>query len=110
MNSQLDSEPQPQVAILIDSDGQVGPTPPTPIPDLVNALRAVELLQGLKEEEYRWLALHGTERRAAHRAVVVRENEPAHSMNIILNGEVNVSRANSGPVSVFIGRTARLTG
>ena len=110
MTSQLNSEPQPQVAILIDSDGQVGPTPPTPIPDLVNALRAVELLQGLKEEEYRWLALHGTERRAAHRAVVVRENEPAHSMNIILNGEVNVSRANSGPVSLFIGRTARLTG
>jgi signal transduction histidine kinase len=110
MTSQLNSEPQPQVATLIDSDGQVGPTQPTPIPDLVNALRAVELLQGLTEEEYRWLALHGTERRAAHRAVVVRENEPAHHMNIILDGEVNVSRANSGSVSLFIGRTARVTG
>jgi signal transduction histidine kinase len=110
MNSQLNSESQPQVAVLIDSEGQVGPTPPTPIPELMNALRHVELLQGLKEEEYRWLAEHGSERRAAHRAVVVRENEPAHHMNIILDGEVNVSRANSGSVSLFIGRTARVTG
>jgi signal transduction histidine kinase len=110
MNNQLNSETHSQVATLIDSDGQVGPTPPTPIPDLVNALRAVELLQGLKEEDYRWLALHGRERKAAHRAVVVRENEPAHHMNIILDGEVNVSRANSGSVSLFIGRTARVTG
>ena len=38
------------------------------------------------------------------------ENEPAHHMNIILDGEVNVSRANSGSVSLFIGRTARVTG
>ena len=113
MTSQLNNEPQPQVAAVMDSDGQLGassPARPTPIPDLVAALRGVELLQGLTEEEYRWLALHGTERRAAHRAVVVRENEPAHHMNIILEGEVNVSRANSGSVSLFIGRTARVTG
>src|SRR5271168_1070881 len=98
MTSQLNDEIQPRVAAVMDSDGQVGPTPPTPIPDLVEALRGVELLQGLKDEEYRWLALHGTERRAAHRAVVVRENDPAHHMNIILDGEVNVSRSNSGSV------------
>jgi hypothetical protein len=109
MTSQLNNEPQPQVAAVMDSDGQVGPTPPTPIPDIIEALRGVELLNGLTEEEYRWLAVNGTERRASHRAVVVRENEPAHHMNIILEGEVNVSRANSGSVS-FMGRTARVTG
>ena len=113
MTSQLNNEPQPQAAAVMDGDGQLGtslPARPTPIPDIVAALRGVELLQGLTEEEYRWLALHGTERRASHRAVVVRENEPAHHMNIILEGEVNVSRANSGSVSLFIGRTARVTG
>jgi signal transduction histidine kinase len=113
MTSQLNNEPQPQAAAVMDSDGQLGaslPARPTPIPEIVAGLRGVELLQGLTEEEYRWLALHGTERRASHRAVVVRENEPAHHMNIILEGEVNVSRANSGSVSLFIGRTARVTG
>jgi signal transduction histidine kinase len=112
MTSQLNSEPQRQAAAVMDRDGQPGAAPlvhPTPIPDLIEALRGVELLNGLTDEEYRWLAVHGTERRASHRAVVVRENEPAHHMNIILEGEVNVSRANSGSVS-FIGRTARVTG
>jgi signal transduction histidine kinase len=112
MTSELNSEPQPQAAAVMDSDGQLGPSSParpTPIPEIVAALRGVELLQGLTEEEYRWLAVHGTERKALPRAVVVRENEPAHHMNILLEGEVNVSRANSGPVS-FIGRTARVTG
>ena len=113
MTSELNNEPQPQAAAVMDSDGQPGaplPARPTAIPEIVAALRGVELLQGLTEEEYRWLASHGTERRASHRAVVVRENEPAHHMNIILEGEVNVSRANSGSVSLFIGRTARVTG
>ena len=98
---------------MIDGDGQLGTTPPphpTPMSEIVAALRNVDLLQGLTEEEYRWLASHGTERVASHRAVVVRENEPAHHMNIILQGEVNVHRANSGSVSLFIGRTARVTG
>jgi signal transduction histidine kinase len=113
MTSQLNNDPQQQAAAVMDSDGQLGATPPalpTPIPDRVAALRGVELLQGLTEEEYRWLASHGTERTASHRAVVVRENEPAHHLNIILQGEVNVHRANSGSVSLFIGRTARVTG
>src|ERR1700761_1234418 len=112
MTSQLNNEPQPQAAVM-DSDGQLGaysPGRPTPIPDIVAALRNVELLQGLTEDEYYWLASHGTERGASHRAGVVRENEPAHHMNIILEGEVNVSRSNSGSVSLFIGRTARVTG
>jgi signal transduction histidine kinase len=112
MTSQLNNESQPQAAAVMESDGQLGtssPARPTPIPELVAALRGVELLQGLTEEEYRWLAVHGTERKAPPRAVVVRENEPAHHMNIILEGEVNVSRANLGSVT-FIGRTARLTG
>jgi hypothetical protein len=77
MTSQLNNESQPQAVALMESDGQPGiaaPAHPTPIPELVAALRGVELLQGLTEEEYRWLAVHGTERKAAPRAVVGREN------------------------------------
>jgi signal transduction histidine kinase len=113
MTSLLNGETHRHTAAVIDGDGQLGTTPPphpTPISEIVAALRNVELLHGLTEEEYHWLASHGTERVAAHRAVVVRENEPAHHLNIILQGEVNVHRANSGSVSLFIGRTARVTG
>ena len=59
MTSQLNNESQPQVAAVMESDGQLGitaPAHPTPIPELVAALRGVELLQGLREEDYRWLA------------------------------------------------------
>ena len=113
MTSDVKEETQRQTAAVIDGDGQLGATPPphpTPKSEIVAALRNVELLQGLAEDEYYWLASHGTERVASHRAVVVRENEPAHHLNIILQGEVNVHRANSGSVSLFIGRTARVTG
>ena len=113
MTSDVKEETQRQTAAVIDGDGQLGATPPphpTPKSEIVAALRNVELLQGLTEDEYYWLASHGTERVASHRAVVVRENEPAHHLNIILQGEVNVHRANSGSVSLFIGRTARVTG
>ena len=113
MTSDVKEETQRQSAAVIDGDGQLGAGPPphpTPMSEIVAALRNVDLLQGLTEEEYCWLASHGTERVASHRAVVVRENEPAHHMNIILQGEVNVHRANSGSVSLFIGRTARVTG
>jgi signal transduction histidine kinase len=88
----------------------VAPARPTPISDIVTALRSVEGLQGLADDEYYWLAAHGSERIAADRAVVFREDEPAHHLNIILKGEIYVHRRNSGSVSLFIGRTGQVTG
>jgi signal transduction histidine kinase len=88
----------------------LAPERPTSIPDIVTALRSVEGLQDLADDEYYWLATHGTERIAADRAVVFREDEPAHHLNIILKGEIYVHRRNSGSVSLFIGRTGAVTG
>ena len=88
----------------------VAPARPTPISDIVTALRSVEGLQDLADDEYYWLATHGSERIAADRAVVFREDEPAHHLNIILKGEIYVHRRNSGSVSLFIGRTGAVTG
>ena len=76
----------------------------------MTALRSVEGLQDLADDEYHWLATHGSERIAADRAVVFREDEPAHHLNIILKGEIYVHRRNSGSVSLFIGRTGQVTG
>jgi signal transduction histidine kinase len=76
---------------------------------LVEALRGVEALQGLSDDEYGWLASAGSERRLEDRAVVFRENEPAYHLNIILKGEIYVRRS-SDSLTLFIGRTAQLTG
>ena len=53
------------------------PAEPTPIPEIVAALRTVTQLDGLSEEEYTWLATHGTERVGPDRAILFRDNDPA---------------------------------
>lgn len=113
MTSNPSSEPQRQAGSVIDADAQLWATPPTkatPVSEIMTALRKVDTLHGLTDQECHWLASRGGERRASHREVVVRENEPAHHMHILLEGEVSVHRANSGSVSLFMGRTARVTG
>jgi signal transduction histidine kinase len=86
------------------------PANPTPTADIVAALRTVHALHGLAEHEHHWLASHCTERVATDRAIVFRENEPAHHLSIILTGEIYVHRRNSGSVNLFIGRTGQITG
>src|ERR1700723_308131 len=86
------------------------PTEPTPIPEIVAALRTVTQLDGLTEEEYTWLATHGTERVGPDRAILFRDNDPARNMNFILRGEVQVRRRHSGNVALFIGRAGSMTG
>ena len=88
----------------------VAPPAPTPLPEIVAALRTIPELEGLTEEEYTWIATHGTERIGADGVVVFTENAPSHHLNFILSGEVLVHRRNSGPVALFIGRTGRITG
>lgn len=86
------------------------PAEPTPLPEIVAALRAVTPLDGLSEEEYTWLATHGKERVGEDRALIFREGEPAVSLNFILKGEVQVRRLRSGPIALFIGRAGQMTG
>jgi signal transduction histidine kinase len=86
------------------------PAEPTPLPEIIAALHTIALLDGLKEEEYHWLATHGTERVAQDRNLIFRENQPADGMVIILRGELQVRRRRSGPMALFIGRAGQITG
>src|SRR6201997_1197654 len=86
------------------------PAQPTPIPEIVAALRTVSQLDGLTEEEYNWLATHGKERVGPDRAILFHAHDPARNMNFILRGEVQVRRRVSGNVALFIGRAGSMTG
>lgn len=86
------------------------PAEPTPLPEIVAALRTIPPLDGLTDEEYTWLGTHGSERVAEDRDLLFRENEPADSMVFILKGEVQVRRRHAGPMALFIGRAGQMTG
>jgi signal transduction histidine kinase len=88
----------------------VAPPDPTPQEEIVAALRMIEPLDGLMDQEYRWLATHSTERVGSDGAILFREDEPSCHMVIILKGEVIAQRRKSGPVARFSGRTSRVTG
>ena len=78
--------------------------------EIVAGLRGIAALDGLSEDEYQWLARHGTDRRIESGALVFREGEPACHLNFILEGEVHVRRTHSGPLALFIGRAGQMTG
>jgi signal transduction histidine kinase len=78
--------------------------------EIVAALRRVDALDGLADPEYRWLAEHGIERKAAPGAVIFREGDAPIGMNIMLEGEVHIRRAQSGNVSFFIARMGQMSG
>ena len=86
------------------------PEHPTAPGEIVRALRTIAALDGLAEEEYVWIATHGTERRGEDSTLLFQEDEPANNLNFILCGEVHVRRRNKGPISLFIGRTGQMTG
>ena len=86
------------------------PAVPTPLPEIVAALRTIEALDGLSDEEYEWIAKHGRERVGDSGAIVFHEGEPARCMNFILKGEIHVRRFRSGPMNFFIGRAGQMTG
>ncbi|GGA64390.1 sensor histidine kinase [Edaphobacter acidisoli] len=86
------------------------PAAPTPVAEIVAALRTIVQLEGLTETEYTWLATHGTERIGDDRALLFRENDPADSMVFLLKGEVHVRRRKTGPMALFIGRAGQMTG
>jgi signal transduction histidine kinase len=88
----------------------VPPAEPTPLPEIIAALRTIVQLEGLSDEEYTWLATHCTERIGPDGSIVFREGEPASRLNFILRGEVHVRRRHTGPIALFIGRAGQMTG
>jgi len=88
----------------------VTPVAPTPLPEIIEALRTISPLNGLTEEEYGWLASHGSERISDSDALVFNEGEPATHLVFILRGEIHVRRRHSGPMALFIGRAGQMTG
>lgn len=82
---------------------------PTPVHEIVEALRGVSALHGLTDAELEWLAAHCEEVRAPAGTPLFREGDPATKMWILLRGEVHVRRSQSG-VALFIGRSGQITG
>ena len=86
------------------------PAQPTPLPQIVAALRTISTLDGLTEDEYMWLATHGTEFVGEDGATAFTEGSPADHMAFILKGEIHIRRHNGGPMMMFIGRSGQMTG
>src|ERR1700722_6293654 len=81
-----------------------------PIAGVVAALSTIEALTGLTEEEFTWLATHGTQRFGKDGDLIFSQGAPPEHLMFILKGEVLVKRHSSSPVSVLIGQTGRITG
>src|ERR1017187_7225724 len=96
------------------SELEVDPGPiaagPTPVPEIVAALRKVEGLDVLADQDYLWLAHNGTERKVGPGTMIFREGDPPRGMNILLAGEIHVRRSQSGNLSLFIARVGQLSG
>lgn len=82
----------------------------SPCEEIVAALRKIEALDGMSDEDYLWLAKHGIEQTAEPGAILFREGDPPTGMNIMLGGEVHIRRAQSGNVSFFIARMGQMSG
>jgi len=78
--------------------------------EIIAALRHVSPLQDMSDEDYLWLAEHGTERFASSGGLLFREGDPVTAMTILLRGEVQVQRQNTGPMAFFIARSGQITG
>jgi len=78
--------------------------------EIIAALREVSPLEGLHDDEYRWLAEHGTEQFAVAGGIIFREGDPVSTMNIFLRGEIHVRRQHAGPMALFIGRSGQIGG
>jgi signal transduction histidine kinase len=78
--------------------------------DIVAALSTIEDLKGLTEEEFTWIAIHGTERFGKDGDFIFSQGTPPDHLMFILRGDVLVHRHTSSPVSVLIGQTGRITG
>ena len=85
------------------------PARPTPLADIIAALRTIAPLNGLTEEEYAWLATHCDETVGDDGAVVFLEGNPCDRLHFILMGEIHVRRRHASP-TLWIGRAGQMTG
>jgi len=81
----------------------------TPLPQIVDALRQVPVLDGLALSEYEWLAIHCEEIFLTSGTQIFREGDPATKMWILLKGEVHFRRQQGG-AGLFVGRAGQMTG
>jgi signal transduction histidine kinase len=79
--------------------------------DLVKEFRNIPILADLSEQELGWLADHAEVATAEPGEIVIRENEPADSMVIYLEGETDGRRESGGPdAPVYTARAGMITG
>jgi signal transduction histidine kinase len=79
--------------------------------DLVKEFRNIPILADLSDEELGWLADHSEIATAEAGEIVIRENDPADSMIIYLEGETDGRRESLGPdSSVYTARAGQITG
>jgi signal transduction histidine kinase len=79
--------------------------------DLVTEFRKIPILADLSDEELGWLADHAEVATAEAGEIVIRENDPADSMIIYLEGETDGRRESLGPDSpVYTARAGMITG
>jgi len=83
---------------------------PTPLSEIVEALRIIVPLQGLSDSEYEWIAAHGTEYVGDDGAIIFVEGGPCDRMHLILKGEIHVRRGKGSAAQIFIGRAGQMTG
>ena len=74
------------------------------------ALQSIEELKGLTLEELRWIADAGTERFVKDGELIFSQGAPPYHLIFVLEGEIMIKRHTSSPVTVFMGRTGRITG
>jgi signal transduction histidine kinase len=103
----MNAAAQPPSSYLIELEDYT-PAVPTPLPEIIQALKRVVTLQGLSDPEFEWLATHCTERRAPAGAILFRDGAPVAGMSIIVKGEIQVRRGQGG--AIFIGRSGQITG
>lgn len=86
------------------------PDVPTEPAKIIAALREIESLDGLTDDEYLWLATNGEEQVATSGALTFREGDPPVGMNIVLRGEIHIRRAQTGSVAFFVARMGQISG
>ena len=77
---------------------------------LMEGLRKVAPLHGLSDDEYRWLAVNGRERRLTSGTTLFMDGDPTTTMNIVMQGEVHVRRERASNSLLFVGRSGQMTG
>lgn len=87
-----------------DTDNQV------PGERRIAALQSIEELKGLDHRDFQWIATAGSERFVQDGEMIFSQGEPPKHLIFVLSGEVMIKRHTSSPVTVFMGRTGRITG